>query len=180
MRKANASTPIMVRTGPLGRLGQTENDEEGRFQTMTTYEHAPVSRWLKAIGLLVLATAVLAVAGCGGSDTPAVCDSLETLSGDVDGLKDIDLKDGGAAAAVLRSRSTRSERPRSREDGRGGGALRADRRSRDSLKALSTHVDAMKTAGGVSAESVTALGDAVAAVGTSREALKTAAPDCDL
>ena len=38
----------------------------------------------------------------------------------------------------------------------------------------------MKTAGGVTAESVTALGAAVTAVGTSMEALKTAAPDCDL
>ena len=64
---------------------------------MTTYEHSPVSRWLKAAGALVLATAVLAVAGCGGDDTPAVCDSLETLSSDVDGLKDISLQDGETA-----------------------------------------------------------------------------------
>ena len=68
---------------------------------MTTNEPAPVSRWLKAIGLLVLATAVLAVAGCGGdSDTPAVCDSLETLSSNVDGLKDISLEDGETAVTA--------------------------------------------------------------------------------
>ena len=136
MRKAERSPSIMATPGRPDRPGQTESDEEGRFQTMTTYEPAPVSRWLKAIGLLVLATAVLAVAGCGGdSETPAVCDSLETLSSDVDGLKDISLEDGENAedvvAEVEQSLDTiRGDLDTVKTDAESG-ALRADRRSRE-------------------------------------------------
>ena len=149
---------------------------------MTTYEHAPVSRWLKAIGVLVLATAVLAVAGCSGSDTPAVCDSLETLSSDVDGLKDIGLEDGDETAVADLEASFDSIRSDLE-------AVKTDAEAElsepiagleSSLDAVSTQIDSIKTAGTVTSESVAALGAAVTAVGTSMEALKTAVPDCDL
>ena len=74
-----------ARAGSVGS-GPTENDKEGWFQHMTTYDHSPGSRWLTATGALLLAIAVLAVAGC-SDDTPAVCDSLETLSSDVAGCR---------------------------------------------------------------------------------------------
>jgi hypothetical protein len=148
---------------------------------MTTSEHAPVSRWLKAAGVLVLATAALAVAGC-SDDTPAVCGSLETLSSDVDGLKDISLEDGGETAVADLEASFDSIR--SDLD-----AVKTDAEAElsepiagleSSLDAVSTQIDSMNTAGGVTSESVAALGAAVTAVGTSMEALKSAAPDCDL
>ena len=151
---------------------------------MTTYEPAPVSRWLKAIGLLVLATAVLAVAGCGGSDTPAVCDSLETLSSNVDGLKDISLEDGENAEDVV------AEVEQSLDTIRGDlDTVKTDAESElsepiagleSSLDALSTEVDSVKTAGTLTPEAVQAVGTALTAVGTSWETLKTSAPDCDL
>ena len=147
---------------------------------MTTYEHAPVSRWLKAIGLLVLATAVLAVAGCGGSDTPAVCDSLETLSGDIDGLKNIDLKADGAAAAVQESLDSIQSDVEAVKSDAAAELSEPIAGLENSLKELSGNVDAVKAAGTVSAESAQAIGDSLAAVGTSWDALKTAAPDCDL
>ena len=173
----------MATPGRLGRPGQTENDEEGRFQTMTTYEPAPVSRWLKAIGLLVLATAVLAVAGC-GDDTPAVCDSLGTLSSDVDGLKDISLEDGENAEDVV------AEVEQSLDTIRGDlDTVKTDAEAElsepiagleSSLDALSTEVDSVKAAGTLTPEAVQAVGTALTAVGTSWETLKTSAPDCDL
>ena len=175
----------MATPGRPDRPGQTENDEEGRFQTMTTYEPAPVSRWLKAIGLLVLATAVLAVAGCGGdSDTPAVCDSLETLSSNVDGLKDISLEDGENAEDVVAEVEESLDTIRGDLD-----AVKADAEAElsepiagleSSLDALSTEVDSVKAAGTITPEAVQAVGTALTAVGTSWEALKTSVPDCDL
>ena len=149
----------MATPGRPDRPGQTENDEEGRFQTMTTYEPAPVSRWLKAIGLLVLATAVLAVAGCGGdSDTPAVCDSLETLSSNVDGLKDISLEDGENAEDVVTEVEESLDTIRGDLD-----AVKTDAEAElsepiagleSSLDAVSTQVDSMKTAGTITPEAV--------------------------
>ena len=145
---------------------------------MTTYEPAPVSRRLKAIGLLLLATAALAVAGCGGdSDTPAVYDSLETLSSGVDGLKDISLEDGENAEEVVADVDQSLDTIRGDLD-----AVKADAESElsepiagleSSLDALSTEVDSVKAAGTLSPESVQALGTALTAVGTSWEALLT-------
>jgi septal ring factor EnvC (AmiA/AmiB activator) len=109
-----------------------------------------------------------------------VCDSLETLSGDIDGLKNVDLKADGAAASVQESLdSIRSDVE----------AVKSDAASElseplagleTSLDSLSKNIDAVKTAGTVSAESAQAIGDSVAAVSASWEALKTAAPDCNL
>lgn len=147
---------------------------------MTNYGPMTMSRWLKAIGLLVLATAVLAVAGC-GDDTPAVCDSLGTLSSDVDGLKDISLDDGEEAVTAVEE---------SLDAIRGDlDAVKADAEAElsepiagleSSIDALSTEVDSVKAAGTVTPESVQAVGTALTAVGTSWETLKTSAPDCDL
>lgn len=147
---------------------------------MTTYEHAPVSRWLKASGVLVVAIAVLAAAGCGGSDTPAVCDSLETLSGDIDGLKNVDLKADGAAATVQESLDSIQNDVKAVKSDADAELSEPIAGLESSLDAVSTQVDTMKTAGGITSESVAALGAAVTAVGTSMEALKTAVPDCDL
>jgi hypothetical protein len=125
--------------------------------------------------------AVLAVAGCGGSDTPAVCDSLDTLSADVDELQNADLTAGQGALTEI---ETSFDSIRTDLD-----AVKADAAAElsqpitgleNSLDALSADVDAVKAAGGVSAESVQTLSDSVAAVGASWEAVKTAAPDCNL
>ena len=171
---------VPARAGSAGS-GPPRATTEGWFQYMTTNDHSPGSRWLKAFAALVLATAVLAVAGCGDSDTPAVCDSLETLSSDVAGLQDISLEDGEAAVTDLEESfdSIRSDLD----------AVKSDAEAElsepiagleTSLDAVSTQIDAIRTAGTVTAESVTALGEAVTAVGTSMEALKSAVPDCDL
>ena len=62
----------MAHSGPARSASDdTENDEEGRLQHDDHLNQpTPASRWLKAVGLLVLATAVLAVAGCGAATRP--------------------------------------------------------------------------------------------------------------
>ena len=148
---------------------------------MTTYEPAPVSRWLKAIGLLVLATAVLAVAGCGDSDTPAVCDSLETLSSDVEGLKDISLEDGerGVVTEVEESLDTiRSDLESVKTDAEAE-LSEPIAGLESSLDAVSTEVDAVRTAGTITSESVRPRHGADSR-GHVLETLKTSVPDCDL
>ena len=94
---------MMVHTGLSVGSGKPRTTTEGRFRQLAACSSPPPrSRWLKSLGLLLVAIAVLAVAGCGGSDTPAVCE-LETLSRDVGGLRDIDLKADGAADEIQTS-----------------------------------------------------------------------------
>ena len=149
---------------------------------MPTREPDPAqSRRLKFVGLLLVAAAVLAFAGCGGSDTPAVCDSLETLRADVDELQGTDLTAGEEAVAEIEASfdSIRTDLD----------AVKADAETElsepitgleNSLDALSADVDAVRAAGDITAESAQALADSVAAVSASWETLKTSAPDCDL
>jgi hypothetical protein len=150
---------------------------------LRSYDPNPaLSGRLKFTGLLLFMAAVLAVAGCGGSDTPAVCDSLDTLSADVDELQSADLTAGQGALTGI---ETSFDSIRTDLD-----AVKADAAAElsqpitgleNSLDALSADVDAVKAAGGdISAESVQSLSDSVTAVGASWEALKTAAPDCNL
>ena len=142
---------------------------------MATREPDPArSRRLKFAGLLLLVAAVLAVAGCGGSDTPAVCGSLDTLSADVDELQSKDLAAGEGAVAEIETSfdSIRTDLE----------AVKADAEAElsepiagleNSLDALSADVDAVGAAGDISAESAQALPDSVAAVSASWETLKT-------
>ena len=59
------------------------------------------SRRRMAVALAVLAALVLAGAGCGGDEKPAVCGDLEQLSSDIETLQAIDLTSGEGAIADL-------------------------------------------------------------------------------
>ncbi|MFC5177110.1 hypothetical protein [Nocardioides taihuensis] len=55
-------------------------------------------KWKRSAGpavVLLLLSAVLA--GCGGSDTPAVCSSVDDLKSDIAAVKDIDLSADGVS-----------------------------------------------------------------------------------
>ena len=138
----------------------------------------------------MLAIAPLAAAGCGGddddsaageNDTPAVCASLETLSGDVDELEAIDLEAGEGAVADIEESfdSIRADL----------NAVKADAEAELSepltslegaLDALGTDVEALQTAGDVTSESAQGLVDSLAAVSAAWEGVTTAVPECDL
>ena len=149
---------------------------------MTSHEpdRAP-SRRVKLVGLLLLTTAFGTLAGCGGDDPPAVCDSLETLSGDVEQLQDLDPQVGEGAVADIEESldSIRTDLETVKEDAEAElSEPIADLET--SLEAVSADLDSMQAAGDVSSASVQALVDSLAAVSTSWEALTTSAPDCDL
>ena len=145
---------------------------------MTNYEsHQARSRRLKLVGVLLITSAVLAFTGCGGSDTPAVCDSLETLSTDVDELQAKDLAVGeGAVAEIEKSfDSIRTDLVAVKADAEPELSKPiADLES--SLDALSTEVEAA----GAGGSSAGALLDSLAAVSSSWVALKDSVPDCNL
>jgi hypothetical protein len=136
---------------------------------------------LRFVGLLILAAALLVVAGCGGSDEPAVCGSLETLRADVQALRGADLEAGEEAVAELEESfaTIRTDLEAVKEDAEAElSEPIADLEG--SLNELSADVDAARAAGDITAESAQALAASVEAVGASWEAVKTAAPDCDL
>ena len=128
-----------------------------------------------------LCLAPAAAAGCGGDDAPAVCEDLEQLSSDIDTLKEIDLTAGeGAIADVEASLEAITTDL---------GAVRTDAEAElsepiaaldSSLDELSTEFDTAKADDELSSAEAQSLLDSLAAVSTSWEALKTAAPDCDL
>lgn len=154
---------------------------------MTTREATRTwSRVLKTVTLLLLATVVLAVAGCGGSDgdgdseAAAVCDSLETLREDVDGLGDLELEDEEAVAELEESLTSIQTDL---------GAVQADAQAElsqplasveSALETLTADIAAVRAAGDITAESAQGLVASVAAVGTAWEAFKSSVPDCDL
>ena len=134
-----------------------------------------------ALALAVMCALVPAAAGCGGDDKPAVCSDLEQLSSDIDTLKAIDLTTGegaiadveeslGAITTDLESVKTDAEEELSEPIS----ALES------SLQGLSTEFDTAKADDDLSSTEAQGLLDSLAAVSTSWEELKTAAPDCDL
>jgi hypothetical protein len=152
---------------------------------MTTREATPTcSRVLKTVTLLLLATVVLAVAGCGDGDSEAaaVCDSLETLRENVDGLRDLELEDEEAEAVAELEESLTSIQTDL-------GAVQADAQAElsqplagveSALETLTADIAEVRAAGDITAESAQGLVASVAAVGTAWEVLKSSVPDCDL
>lgn len=142
------------------------------------------SRWLTAVALIVLSAGVLAVSGCGGGDeAPAVCQDLEQLSSDIDGLH-IEFQAGEAAIAdiadieaSLDAIGTDLSSVKASAEAELSAPI-ADLES--SLDAFSADVEAAKAEGDLTEDSVQSLVDSGVAVSTSWEALKSAAPDCDL
>ena len=161
--------------------GERRRPEDGQEGTMTPREGRTARRWRSVAVLVLLAGAVLAVAGCGGNDTPAVCDSLETLSSDIDGLQEIDIEPGeGSFAEIEESLDTiRTDLETVKTDAEAE-LSEPIAGLESSLDAFASDFEAAQTAGELTAESVQTLGDSLAAVSTSWEALKEAAPDCDL
>ena len=139
-------------------------------------------RWrLTGLGVAVVCAGALAAGGCGGDDTPAACASLEDVSADVDELQSLDLSAGeGAIADVEASLETiRADLQTAASEAEAElsepiGALQS------SLDGLSTEFDAAKADDDLSGDEAQGLLDSLAAVSTSWEALKEAAPDCDL
>jgi hypothetical protein len=133
------------------------------------------------LGIALVCAGALAAGGCGGDDTPDACAGLEDVSADVDELQSLDLSSGeGTIADVEASLET----------------IRADLQTaaseaeaelsepiaalESSLGGLSTEFDTAKADDDLSADEAAVLLDSLAAVSTSWEALKEAAPDCEL
>ena len=138
-------------------------------------------RRVTGLGIAVVCAGALAAGGCGGDDTPAACSSLEDVSADVDELQSLDLSAGeGAIADVEASLETiRADLQTAASEAEAElsepiGALQS------SLDGLSTEFDAAKADGDLSGDEAQGLLDSLAAVSTSWEGVKEAAPDCDL
>ena len=139
------------------------------------------SRRRTAVALAVLSALVPAAAGCGGDDTPAVCGDLEQLSSDIDALTAMELTAGEGAIADLESSletiTTDLETVKTDAEAELSEPIAA---LETSLQAVSTEFDAAKADDDLSSTEAQGLLDSLAAVSTSWEALKTAAPDCEL
>lgn len=139
------------------------------------------SRPWARVSLAALGAGVVLAAGCGGDDVPAVCGSLESLSTDVEALQDIDIEVGeGAIADVeesLQAIQTDLESVKTDAEAELSAPI-ADFES--SLNGLSSAFDTAKADDDLSSTEAKSLLDSLAAVSTSFEALKDAAPDCDL
>ena len=112
---------------------------------MTSHEHdtAP-SRRVKLVGLLLLTT-VGTLTGCAGDDPPAVCDSLETVRGDVDQLQELDPQVGEGAVADIEESldSIRTDLEAVEEDAEAE-LSEPIAGLEDSLEAVSADVDSMQ------------------------------------
>ena len=134
-----------------------------------------------AVALAVLCALAPAAAGCGGDDQPAVCDDLEQLSSDIDSLQEMDLTAGEGAIADLEASletiTTDLETVKTDAEAELSEPIAA---LETSLGELSTEFDTAKADDELSSGEAQSLLDSLAAVSTSWEELKTAAPDCDL
>ena len=134
-----------------------------------------------AVTLAVLCALVPAAAGCGGDDQPAVCDDLEQLSSDIETLQAIDLTSGEGAIADLEASleaiTTDLQTVKTDAEAELSEPIAA---LETSLGALSTEFDAAKADDDLSGTEAQGLLDSLAGVSTSWEALKAAAPDCEL
>ena len=129
----------------------------------------------------LLGAVALALGACGGDETPAVCGSLEQLSSDIGGLRDIDAGAGEGVAAEIETSLDAIVADL--------GSVKTDAEAelsepvaqlQGSLDAVSTQLDAAKADEDLSAEEAQGLLDSLAGVSTSWTSLKEAAPDCDL
>ena len=147
---------------------------------MVTYDLRRSGR-RAAVALAVLCALVPVAAGCGGDDKPAVCEDLEQLSSDMDTLQGIDLTAGeGAIADVeasLEAITTDLEAVKTDAEAELSEPIAA---LETSLGAVSTEFDAAKADDDLSGTEAQGLLDSLAALSTSWEALKAAAPDCEL
>ena len=152
----------------------------GKGALVVTYEPRRSRRRI-AVALAVLCGLVAAAAGCGGNDKPAVCGDLEQLSSDIDTLQGIDLTSGNGAIADLDAslqaittdlKTVKTDASAELSEPIAG--------LETSLGAVSTEFDTAKADDNLSSTEAKSLLDSLAAVSTSWEALKTAAPDCGL
>ncbi len=140
-------------------------------------------RWRRttAVALAVLCALVLTAAGCGGDDKPAACDSLEQLSTDMDKLQAMDLTAGeGAIADLDASLETIKTDLAAVKTDASAELSEPVAAMETSLNALSTEFDTAKADDDLSSTEAQSLLDSLAAVSTSWESLKAAAPDCNL
>ena len=146
-----------------------------------TYELTRSGRRTTAALAVLCALVPAAATGCGGDDTPAVCDGLEQLSSDIESLKAVDLTAGEGAIADLEASLEAITTDL--------GTVKTDAEAElsepiaaleTSLNGVSTEFDTAKADDDLSADEAQSLLDSLAAVSSSWEALKTAAPDCGL
>ena len=146
-----------------------------------TYELRRSGRRTTVALAVLCALAPAAAAGCGGDDTPAVCDDLEQLSSDIDTLKAVDLTAGEGAIADLEASleaiTTDLASVKTNAEAELSEPIAA---LETSLNEVSTEFDTAKADDDLSSDEAQSLLDSLAAVSTSWETLKTDAPDCDL
>jgi chromosome segregation ATPase len=151
---------------------------------MNTHQRATGRPWRRTTaGLAALCVAVVVAGGCGGSDAPAVCGSLEDLSADVEALQDIDFAaedSSGTVAEIeesLEAIDTDLENVKTEAEAELTEPIAG---LESTLDALSAEFDTAKADDDLSAEEAQSLLDSLAAVSTSWAAVTAAAPECDL
>jgi chromosome segregation ATPase len=151
---------------------------------VNTHRRATGRSWRRTTaGIAALCVAIVVAGGCGGSDAPAVCGSLEELSADVDALQDIDFEAGESSGTVaeieesLEAIGTDLENVKTEAEAELSEPIAG---LESTLDALSTEFDTARADDDLSAAEAQSLLDSLAAVSTSWEAVTAAAPECDL
>ena len=137
----------------------------------------------RTAGAFAIALALVPViaTGCGGDDKPAVCGDLEQLSSDMDSLKAIDVTPGEGAIADIDASLNAIMKDLSNVKASAESELSDEIAALEtSLNAASAKFDDAKADGDFTGTEAQGLLDSLATLSTSWEALKAAAPDCDL
>ena len=139
------------------------------------------SRLYAAAGLTIGA---LALAGCGGSDTPEVCSSLEDLQGSVESFQELELEATEESVTEVEDALTEVEADLEavQEDAGSGELQEPVTAFQTTIADLRTSFDAAKADGTFSTEEAATVAGSLADASATWDSLRQAAADtdCDL